>query len=89
MSGLGKMKPNILLMGYNTGWSTDTDRSNDEYVDVISVAFDNHLGVMLLYAKEGFDISDAVNFDQLLVNNSIVRVNSGRFQIAGLSSPAQ
>lgn len=79
MSGLGKMKPNSLLMGYNNGWATASEMSNEEYVSVISSAFDNRLSVMILYAKEGYDVSDAVNFDQLVVNNSITRVPSGSF----------
>ncbi|OWA49967.1 Solute carrier family 12 member 2 [Hypsibius exemplaris] len=77
MSGLGKMKPNVLLMGYSNGWATASEMSNEEYVSVITTAFDHRLSVMILYAKEGFDVSDALNFDQLVVNNSITRVNSG------------
>ena len=84
MSGLGKLKPNVLLMGYSNGWATATEMSNEEYVSVITSAFDNRLSVMILYAREGFDVSDALNFDQLVVNNSIARVNSGAWALKWL-----
>ncbi|XP_055351992.1 solute carrier family 12 member 2-like isoform X2 [Paramacrobiotus metropolitanus] len=74
-SGLGKMKPNILFMGYYRQWATKyAEGLTEEYVSVIRSAFENRLAVMILCAKEGFGISEAVNFDQLVLQNALTRV---------------
>jgi solute carrier family 12 sodium/potassium/chloride transporter 2 len=32
LSGVGKVKPNILMMGYKNDWLTSNEKSLDEYV---------------------------------------------------------
>ena len=47
-SGLGKLKPNILMMGYHLNWTNWNAASMDEYVRVIHDAFDAHRAVIIL-----------------------------------------
>ncbi|GAU95054.1 hypothetical protein RvY_06735 [Ramazzottius varieornatus] len=69
-SGLGKLKPNILMMGFPNGWRSSNETALDEYVGAINEAFDANLGVIIAYAKEGFNITEAVNFEQLVAENA-------------------
>ncbi|XP_055357606.1 LOW QUALITY PROTEIN: solute carrier family 12 member 3-like [Paramacrobiotus metropolitanus] len=68
-SGLGKLKPNIIMMGYQQSWSGWTEESINSYIGVINHAFDYNIAVAILYAKEGFDIGEVVNFEKLVREN--------------------
>ena len=46
--GLGKMKPNILMMGYLRKWSDASFQVVNDYVSVVNLALDAHLAVMIL-----------------------------------------
>ncbi|XP_055351604.1 solute carrier family 12 member 3-like isoform X2 [Paramacrobiotus metropolitanus] len=70
-SGLGKLRPNIVMMGYHRNWTNWNEDSMEEYINVIHYAFDSRRGVILFYARDGFDISDVVNFEQLVNDNNI------------------
>ncbi|KAI6237628.1 Amino acid permease-associated region domain containing protein [Aphelenchoides besseyi] len=57
-TGLGRLKPNILAMGYKD-WTTSDRASLLEYFGIIQDAFDRNLGVMILRANSGgLDFSD-------------------------------
>ena len=47
-SGLGKLKPNILMLGYHRNWTNWNENSMEEYINVIHDAFDARRGVILL-----------------------------------------
>ncbi|OWA51104.1 Solute carrier family 12 member 2 [Hypsibius exemplaris] len=68
-SGLGKLKPNILMMGYHLNWTNWNAASMDEYVKVIHDTFDAHRGLIILCATEGFDLTEAVNFQEIVTQN--------------------
>ncbi|GAV06345.1 hypothetical protein RvY_16354 [Ramazzottius varieornatus] len=69
-SGLGKMRPNIIMMGFLNSWRTCNESTVEEYVGAIHEAFDANLGVIILCIKEGFDISNAINFEKLVLENA-------------------
>ncbi|NWJ06620.1 S12A3 protein, partial [Crypturellus undulatus] len=56
-SGLGKMRPNILALGYKRNWRTAHPQTVEDYVGILHDAFDFKYGVCLMRTKEGLDIS--------------------------------
>lgn len=56
-SGLGKLKPNILMMGYKSDWRTCNAEHLEEYFTVLHDAFDNRMAVAILRLPDGQDYS--------------------------------
>ncbi|MGH0192581.1 UNVERIFIED_CONTAM: hypothetical protein FKN15_019169 [Acipenser sinensis] len=56
-SGLGRMKPNVLVMGFKNNWKSDYPSNMENYIGIIHDAFDFNYGICLLRMKEGLDIS--------------------------------
>ncbi|KAK6178797.1 hypothetical protein SNE40_011302 [Patella caerulea] len=54
--GMGKLRPNTLILGYKNDWQLDDPRAVDCYFNVISDAFDLHYGVGILRVSEGLDV---------------------------------
>jgi Solute carrier family 12 len=48
IAGLGKLKPNILMMGYHLNWTNWSAASMDEYVKVIHDTFDANRALIIL-----------------------------------------
>ncbi|MBN3299573.1 S12A3 protein, partial [Amia calva] len=57
-TGLGKLKPNTLFMGFKANWQEAAPQSLEDYIGTIYDAFDFNYGVCLLRMNEGLDISD-------------------------------
>ncbi|CAD5117849.1 DgyrCDS6594 [Dimorphilus gyrociliatus] len=57
-SGLGKLKPNTLLLGFKGDWKTCDQFQVHEYVSIIHDAFDLRYGVGILRVDEGFYVSN-------------------------------
>ncbi|NXK06856.1 S12A3 protein, partial [Herpetotheres cachinnans] len=56
-AGLGKMRPNILVLGYKRNWQTTSPQSLEDYVGILHDAFDFKYGVCLMRMKEGLNVS--------------------------------
>ncbi|XP_054696706.1 solute carrier family 12 member 3 isoform X1 [Grus americana] len=56
-AGLGKMRPNILALGYKRNWQTASPQSLEDYVGILHDAFDFKYGVCLMRMKEGLNVS--------------------------------
>ncbi|NXW15377.1 S12A3 protein, partial [Circaetus pectoralis] len=56
-AGLGKMRPNILVLGYKRNWQTASPQSMEDYVGILHDAFDFKYGVCLMRMKEGLNVS--------------------------------
>nr|XP_054496645.1 solute carrier family 12 member 3 [Agelaius phoeniceus] len=56
-AGLGKMRPNILVLGYKRNWQTASPQSLEDYVGILHDAFDFKYGVCLMRMKEGLNVS--------------------------------
>ncbi|XP_076640568.1 sodium chloride cotransporter 69 isoform X2 [Colletes latitarsis] len=59
-AGLGKMRPNILLMGYKQDWITCPRKNLNMYFNVMHKALDMHIAVALLRISEGLDYSAVI-----------------------------
>ncbi|KAM6430475.1 solute carrier family 12 member 3 isoform 3-T3 [Liasis olivaceus] len=56
-SGLGKMKPNVLVIGYKKNWQAAHPQTVEEYIGILHDAFDFKYGVCVMHVKEGLNIS--------------------------------
>ncbi|KAJ8007579.1 hypothetical protein DPEC_G00095500 [Dallia pectoralis] len=52
-SGLGKLKPNTLIMGFKNNWKECSPDSMEDYVNTIYDTFDSNYGVCLLRMMDG------------------------------------
>ncbi|XP_017043222.1 bumetanide-sensitive sodium-(potassium)-chloride cotransporter isoform X2 [Drosophila ficusphila] len=59
-SGIGKLKPNIILMGYKTDWQTCDHKELDQYFNVMHKALDMYLSVAILRVPQGLDCSQVL-----------------------------
>nr|CAH0112221.1 unnamed protein product [Daphnia galeata] len=72
LSGVGKVKPNILMMGYKNDWLTCDRKSLDEYVLTIHTGFEMNVGVAILRLQEGLDCSEILaDIDDLILNSKL------------------
>ncbi|XP_014908787.1 solute carrier family 12 member 3 [Poecilia latipinna] len=55
-AGLGRIKPNVLLMGFKKDWRSEPSIANN-YINILHDAFDLQYGVCVLRMKEGLDVS--------------------------------
>ncbi|XP_046634387.1 bumetanide-sensitive sodium-(potassium)-chloride cotransporter-like isoform X2 [Daphnia pulicaria] len=63
-TGVGKMKPNILLIGYQSKWKTSQNSEIDEYFTAINTALEMHIAVTILRVEEGLDYTGIIrDFD--------------------------
>uniref|UniRef100_A0A8D3D8F1 Solute carrier family 12 member 1 n=1 Tax=Scophthalmus maximus TaxID=52904 RepID=A0A8D3D8F1_SCOMX len=56
-SGLGRMKPNTLMMGFKRNWRTAGAESVQTYVGILHDAFDFEYGTLVLRMNQGLDVS--------------------------------
>ncbi|XP_026374218.3 solute carrier family 12 member 1 isoform X3 [Ursus arctos] len=59
-SGLGRMKPNTLVIGYKKNWRKAPLTEIENYVGIIHDAFDFEIGVVIVRISHGFDISQVL-----------------------------
>ncbi|XP_064618818.1 solute carrier family 12 member 3-like [Lineus longissimus] len=57
-TGVGKLRPNTLLMGYKCDWLKDDPVKVQMYFNIIHDAFDLQFGVGILRLQDGLDFSD-------------------------------
>ncbi|OXA61877.1 Bumetanide-sensitive sodium-(potassium)-chloride cotransporter [Folsomia candida] len=63
-SGVGKLRPNVLLMGFKNNWNTCNFEELNEYFGTIHKAMDMHLAVTILRVGNGMDFSKSVIFGE-------------------------
>ncbi|KAJ6666135.1 hypothetical protein lerEdw1_001039 [Lerista edwardsae] len=56
-SGLGRMKPNVLVIGYKKNWQAAHPQMVEDYIGILHDAFDFKYGVCMMRMKEGLNIS--------------------------------
>ena len=68
LAGLGKLSPNMVLMGFKNNWKQDLVGLH-QYMDVMYSAFDLRLSFAILRCKEGLDFSSQVRSDNMPPKN--------------------
>uniref|UniRef100_A0A4W5L7S9 Solute carrier family 12 member 1 n=1 Tax=Hucho hucho TaxID=62062 RepID=A0A4W5L7S9_9TELE len=58
--GLGRLKPNILMMGFKKDWRTADTAGVQSYVGVLHDAFEFEYGTVVLRMNQGLDISHII-----------------------------
>ncbi|TRY66619.1 hypothetical protein DNTS_034056 [Danionella cerebrum] len=56
-TGLGRMKPNVLVLGFKKNWRKAQPSLLENYIGILHDAFDMQFSVCVLRMKEGLDIS--------------------------------
>uniref|UniRef100_A0A670KJV1 Solute carrier family 12 member 1 n=1 Tax=Podarcis muralis TaxID=64176 RepID=A0A670KJV1_PODMU len=59
-SGLGRMRPNTLVLGFKKDWKEATAVEVENYMGVVHDAFDFDFGVVVARISQGFDISQVL-----------------------------
>ncbi|XP_063708088.1 bumetanide-sensitive sodium-(potassium)-chloride cotransporter isoform X2 [Culicoides brevitarsis] len=59
-TGVGKLKPNILLLGYKNDWISCDSGEREQYFNVLHKALDMHLAVAILRVSKGLDYSQVL-----------------------------
>ncbi|KAF9419898.1 hypothetical protein HW555_003731 [Spodoptera exigua] len=62
-SGIGKLKPNILLMGFKENWQTSERNEIADYVEVMHKALDVHMALAVLRVEGGQHAPEALDHD--------------------------
>ncbi|XP_013881432.1 solute carrier family 12 member 1 [Austrofundulus limnaeus] len=63
-SGLGRMKPNTLMVGFKKNWRTAGAEEVQSYVGVLHDAFDFEYGMVMLRMNQGLDMSHLVQAEE-------------------------
>uniref|UniRef100_A0A8C8RHS2 Solute carrier family 12 member 2 n=1 Tax=Pelusios castaneus TaxID=367368 RepID=A0A8C8RHS2_9SAUR len=64
--GLGRMRPNTLVVGFKKDWKQADMRDVETYINLFHDAFDIQYGVVVIRLKEGLDISHLQGQEELL-----------------------
>ncbi|KAM4878899.1 solute carrier family 12 member 2 [Sylvia borin] len=64
-AGLGRMRPNTLVVGFKKNWRQSDMRDVETYINLFHDAFDVQYGVVVIRLKEGLDISHLQGQDLL------------------------
>ncbi|XP_073912068.1 solute carrier family 12 member 3 isoform X5 [Castor canadensis] len=59
-AGLGRMKPNILVVGFKKNWRSAPPATVEDYIDILHDAFDFNYGVCIMRMREGLNISEVM-----------------------------
>uniref|UniRef100_A0A8D0L9S1 Solute carrier family 12 member 2 n=1 Tax=Sphenodon punctatus TaxID=8508 RepID=A0A8D0L9S1_SPHPU len=65
-AGLGRMKPNTLVVGFKKDWQQADMNDVETYINLFHDAFDIQYGVVVIRLKEGLDISHLQVQEELL-----------------------
>ncbi|XP_067352021.1 solute carrier family 12 member 1 isoform X2 [Channa argus] len=63
-SGLGRMKPNTLMIGFKRNWRTAGAEEVHNYVGVLHDAFDFEYGTVILRMNQGLDVSHIIEAEE-------------------------
>jgi solute carrier family 12 sodium/potassium/chloride transporter 2 len=58
MAGLGKLKPNTVLLGFKNNWKQASVGEVEEYMRIIQDAFEYNMGVCIFRLRAGFDTTE-------------------------------
>uniref|UniRef100_G1N4Z7 Solute carrier family 12 member 1 n=1 Tax=Meleagris gallopavo TaxID=9103 RepID=G1N4Z7_MELGA len=87
-SGLGRMKPNTLVIGFKKDWRNAAVTQVENYVGVIHDAFDFELGTIIVRISQGFDISQVLQVQGITIN-TVQSMHVGEFNQKLLEASTQ
>ncbi|KAB7507823.1 Solute carrier family 12 member 2, partial [Armadillidium nasatum] len=67
--GLGKLRPNMVLMGYKSNWRECDKEELKPYFNTLHQALNMHLGLAILRVPNGFDYSHMLEDENLTLPN--------------------
>ncbi|XP_053065886.1 solute carrier family 12 member 3 isoform X3 [Acinonyx jubatus] len=59
-TGLGRMKPNILVIGFKKNWQSAHPATVEDYIGILHDAFDFNYGVCVMRMREGLNVSEVM-----------------------------
>ncbi|XP_062965078.1 solute carrier family 12 member 3 isoform X3 [Cynocephalus volans] len=59
-AGLGRMKPNMLVVGFKKNWQLAHPAAVEDYIGILHDAFDFNYGVCVMRMREGLNISEVM-----------------------------
>ncbi|XP_006008712.1 solute carrier family 12 member 2 [Latimeria chalumnae] len=68
-AGLGRMRPNTLVVGFKKDWLQTDMKDVDSYINTLHDAFDFQYGVVVFRLKEGLDVSHLQGQEELLASH--------------------
>ncbi|KAL1272040.1 hypothetical protein QQF64_031056 [Cirrhinus molitorella] len=71
-SGLGKLKPDTLVLGYKMNWQECKPESLEDYMNIISIAFDSNYGIAILKMMDGLDVTDNTGGSSAIDNPAFI-----------------
>ena len=92
ISGLGKLSPNMVLLGFKNNWRNDLQGLED-YIDVMYSTFEFNLSFAILRTQEGFDFSSQIGSEQQIIREVPIKASDleadGEGPSNSLASPDQ
>ncbi|XP_069312782.1 solute carrier family 12 member 3 isoform X1 [Eulemur rufifrons] len=91
-AGLGRMKPNILVVGFKKNWQSAHPATVEDYIGILHDAFDFNYGVCVMRMREGLDVSEVMQahinpvFDPA-EDGKEASANGARPSVSGASAP--
>lgn len=86
LAGLGKLAPNMLLMGYKGDWADDLEVAR-EYFSVLQDAFDLAFSVGILRVRSGLDFSEHIQSEETEATDFVDEDRRGSF-VVGVAETA-
>ncbi|KAL1505355.1 hypothetical protein ABEB36_004942 [Hypothenemus hampei] len=71
-AGIGKLVPNVVMMGYKNNWITCPRQELLAYFNVLHAIFDHHRSIAILRVKSGLDYSNLTESEEHNSSNSSV-----------------
>ncbi|KAM9449880.1 solute carrier family 12 member 10, tandem duplicate 1 [Clarias gariepinus] len=85
-SGLGKLKPNILVMGFKNNWKECSPYHLEDYVNTIYDTFDSNYGVCILRMMDGLDIEEDLESEENQAFEADENIDSDQSKISDQQS---
>uniref|UniRef100_A0A8D0AMN0 Solute carrier family 12 member 1 n=1 Tax=Sander lucioperca TaxID=283035 RepID=A0A8D0AMN0_SANLU len=84
-SGLGRMKPNTLVLGFQRNWRTASTEAVQSYVGILHDAFDFEYGTVMLRMDQGLDVSHIVEAEGQY--NNVLRLLCAIYVLKSAGTP--
>ncbi|KAK3549037.1 hypothetical protein QTP70_028519 [Hemibagrus guttatus] len=86
-SGLGRLRPNTLMLGFKRDWKTANTADVQAYIGVLHDAFDFEYGMVILRVNQGLDISHILTaqeeMERMLLEQQVMEMEENGFQEGG------